>query len=80
MAQAYHDMEFNTWDSLEQYNVDIWAFAMWGRDEELDDEGNVVVEGVEGLETRMRRAEKKLNEAIQAQQQADKAISLNKDP
>lgn len=53
---------------------------MWGRDEEVDDNGDVVVEAIEGLETRMRRASKKLNEAIQAQQQADKAISLNKDP
>lgn len=61
--QAWDQLNFTTYDNLEQLDVDIWAYTMWGR--EACEDCDPPVEEIVGVETRMRQAEKALNTAIQ---------------
>jgi hypothetical protein len=59
LQEAYDNAKATMMENWEQWKVDHVANLMWGRDaveaveavaEELDDDGNVVVEAVEGVE------------------------------
>lgn len=53
--------------------------VLYGR-EEYTDENNQTFEAVEGVVTKVRKADKALNEAYNALNEAEKNLNMNQDP